>query len=139
MMLSLHGTLWYATKFLLKDTLHLEIMIFHNHKIYYYILYCMKMENYIHIVCKKRYCAIILTLIMIMDLYGVGYVLVTWSSCLKKCVYPLVWWFCSFALWSCVVRRCSGWMSSGILVTWRNTLDLDYRMECLCWIHGFSP
>lgn len=33
-----------------------------------------------------------------MDLYGVGYILVTWSSCLKIYVYPLVLWFFLFYL-----------------------------------------
>lgn len=76
-----------------------------------------------------------------LDAHGYGfvwiwlYVLVTWSSYLIICVYPLVWWFFSFTLWSCAMRKCLCWMGSHILVTWRNTLNLDYKMECLCWLH----
>ena len=34
--------------------------------------------------------------LMFMALHGVGYGVVTWSSYLIICMYPLVWWFCSF-------------------------------------------
>lgn len=76
----------------------------------------------------------------VMYLHGVDLVVVIWSSSLAICEYPLAWWLCSFTLWSCEVNGFSCWVVDyGALVTWKNIYFLDYNMECLCWIHGFSP